>query len=105
VFPERINAHGGSLTAEEMARIPEYIEVRKDGYVNKCDGFCPGLLPGTVRRPTDVLTVYAPDLHTVVGHFYNTKGYVPVGTNPADVPDVSTSTSTLTTTSTRPPGP
>lgn len=71
-------AQGGPDTDDYLARVPDYIEIQKDGYVKKCDfGYC-----RLSRRPVlDGLTVYAPDLHTVVGHFYS-GGFVPLGAPP-----------------------
>jgi hypothetical protein len=71
-----------------MAKIPDYLPVTGRGtidvagYISKCDlGYCPGL-----PRSEGPNTVYAPDLRTVVGHEYPGKGFVPLDTNPADVP-------------------
>ena len=38
-----------------------------------------------------VVPVYAADLRTLVGHMYPNKGFVPIGTSPAGVPDFPTS--------------
>jgi hypothetical protein len=76
------------------------------GFVKKCDiQVC--VTPGS-PRPEHFLRnepspVYEEELRTITGNEYPNKGFVPLGANPADVPDASTST--FTTTSTRPQGP
>ena len=87
-----------------ISPIPDYVEVHPNGYAKKCEsGYVSFNRDCGFRPPPQVVTVYGPDLRTVVGHLYNNKGFVPLGTNPADVPDLPTTT--LTTTSTGPPGP
>jgi hypothetical protein len=103
VFPPQ----GGSVTPEMMAQLPDYIPVTGRGtidvagYASKCDlGFC---LPLRPRFDSGASTVFAADLQTVVGHEYPGKGFVPLGTNPVDVPDFPTLT--VTTSRSRPPNP
>jgi hypothetical protein len=72
-----------------MAQVPDYVPIYRRGtldiagYVSKCDlHFCPEVRPG--NGPS---TVYGPDLRTVIGHDYPGKGFVPIGTDPANVPN------------------
>jgi hypothetical protein len=87
---------GGGITSEQMAQVPDYVPTVDSGtkvlgYVSKCDlGYC----PDRPVRPGQVETVYGEDLQTVVGHMYPNKGFVPLGTNPADAPSDSPTTYT-----------
>ncbi len=63
------------------------------GFVKKCD-IQPCVTPGS-PMPEHFLRnepspVYDRDLRTITGYEYPGKGFVPVGTNPADVPNFPT---------------
>jgi hypothetical protein len=76
----------GAVPANKM---PDFISVAGSdggiaGYVAARD-----LIPGNGVRPSDqVITVFARDLHTIVGHLEPGRGFVPLGTDPLTVPTV-----------------
>ncbi|MEX1007243.1 MAG: hypothetical protein WD271_05295 [Acidimicrobiia bacterium] len=95
--PEAAFRSDGSI---DRTQVPDYIPAldrRGDivGYVAR-DEVMPqeGLEPPGELAPQDKPeTVYDKDLKTVVGHMYPARGFVPVGTDPRDVPPISVSIS------------
>ena len=97
--------------AVDWSQAPDYVSVVSNGtvvgYVNKADLVPPAPgqpIPGRVasagdqppaaadRPQTPVVTVYASDLVTVVGHEVPGRGFVPVGVDPATVPPLGAPT-------------
>jgi hypothetical protein len=80
----------------DLSKVPDYVAAMDVhhpaagtvGYVRKTDIFH---LPGasSARDTGAPMTVYGDDLKVVVGHMYPNKGFVPIGTDPNTVPDVS----------------
>jgi hypothetical protein len=71
--------------------VPDYIAFTNDGtlagYVKKSD-----LYPTDGSPAPDEIPIYAADGTTVLGHFIHNQGYVPLGTDPVDIPPVGGST-------------
>jgi hypothetical protein len=81
---------------QDLSKVPDYVAAVDAhhpgagtvGYVSKTDIFgAPGVQ--AARDTGTPMTVYGADLKTVVGHMYPNKGFVPVGTDPNSVPDVT----------------
>ncbi len=76
---------------QDFRRAPDYISVwshgRIVGHVPRTDLYAtPGARVPSVW--TGPLTVYGPDLRTIVGHLYFGIGFVPLGTSPKSEPCV-----------------
>lgn len=94
-IPERAFLVNGTI---DPAQVPDFVSVlTRDGavagYVPKDyaigTGFTP-FAPGTPDNPPVArsVPVLGEDLATVVGHMVPGKGFVPVGIDPATVPDI-----------------
>ncbi|HUZ09029.1 MAG TPA: hypothetical protein VMU76_02575 [Acidimicrobiales bacterium] len=100
-IPASAAAHG----AIDWSQAPDYVSVTSNGrivgYVNKTALIptplgqpvrgqapsSPEVPPPLASRPQlPIVTVYGPDLVTVVGHEYPGKGFVPLGTDAGAIP-------------------
>jgi hypothetical protein len=110
--PPSSNVPAAAPTTQSSSEYAAHRTAAPPGYIGVVDGHHGNNFVGFMKR-TDMdqrspdhdapIPVYDRDLRTVTGHMYANKGFVPVATDPADVPDFPTTT--FTTTSTRPAGP
>jgi hypothetical protein len=95
----------------DWSQVPDYVSVTSNGtivgYVKKTDlipvpagqplpGQAPSATqapPATGGPPLPIVTVYGPDLVTVVGFEYPGKGFVPLGADAGAVPAAPSTTS------------
>ena len=87
----------------DLNKVPDFVSVVNGhgqvvGYVPKHDLIPTRSIPATdgsdqptaairnAQTASMTMTVYGPDLKTVVGHLFPDQGFVPLGTNPNDVP-------------------
>ena len=89
----------GTLTLQEYARIPDYVSVTwRDreglaGYVKKSDLY--PVVNGHILPGGPIMPVYADGGSPLVGHFYECKGFVPLGTDPATISNAGCTTTTV----------
>jgi hypothetical protein len=81
--PESARLADGSI---DLTKVPDFIPAAGDdgnvGWIWSADVFPP---PGEPR--IEVVTVYADDLTTVIGHMYPDVGFVPLGAEAEMLPD------------------
>ncbi len=88
IVPPAAFKPGGPM---DMSLVPDFVAASGPdgsivGYVPKSYLQPPPYAPGLVAVPP--IPVYADDLKTLVGHMYPSKGFVPLGVDPASVPEI-----------------
>jgi hypothetical protein len=88
IIPSEAFQPGGSL---DMSLVPDFVATSDQegnvvGYSSKW-ALLPQQLADGVLQPAPTL-VYGEDLKTIVGYMYPSKGFVPVGVDPATVPGI-----------------
>ena len=91
----------GVMPTASGAPMPDFIPVAARegdgiaGYIATRDMPTDGSSPWWYQEPP--VPVYASDLHTLVGFMFASKGFVPLGVDPNDVPDVAVVAGTVPT--------